>query len=389
MDAYFFGFNFKDSIEIKMRSSEIHKISTLSQLKRTSQEKVLFINGAADSPIEMARVESIFHEAMDESTRVVVVRDDKNRFKEFEREMAFINGQGFNSSEIIANFISGVRSSIQKFVGESKEIMNLKSKIFNSCFSDRNFFITGESGSGRHLLAEVVHGAGLRSGGPFVLFRHENKGDMKKALSNAIDGHLFIEELDLISDENKKVVCESLGKNSDARIISSTIRTEKKEGFACLKEVVLKIPPLRDRKSDVPILTDHFIKSLGYDYHFEELPLEMQDRLSEYSYPGNVRELKNIINDYMSDDHSEEHFQDIFISSFISNIIFEIMNKSKSTSLEELKKEINAWFSKNYVSGLLKSFKWDEDKFSNIFGNSLNNLKELAEKRGKNMPNMF
>lgn len=389
MNAYFFGFNFKDSIEIKMRSSEIHKISTLSQLKRTSQEKVLFINGASDSPIEMARVESIFHEAMDESTRVVVVRDDKNRFKEFEREMAFINGQGFNSSEIIANFISGVRSSIQKFVGESKEIMNLKSKIFNSCFSDRNFFITGESGSGRHLLAEVVHGAGLRSGGPFVLFRHENKGDMKKALSNAIDGHLFIEELDLISDENKKVVCESLGKNSDARIISSTIRTEKKEGFACLKEVVLKIPPLRDRKSDVPILTDHFIKSLGCDYHFEELPLEMQDRLSEYSYPGNVRELKNIINDYMFDDHSEEHFQDIFISSFISNIIFEIMNKSKSTSLEELKKEINAWFSKNYVSGLLKSFKWDEDKFSNIFGNSLNNLKELAEKRGKNMPNMF
>lgn len=387
MNAYFFGFNFKDSIEIKMRSSEIHKISTLSQLKRASGEKVLCINGASDSSIERARFGSIFQAAMDESTHVVVVRDDKSHFKEFEREMIFIDGQSPNSSEIIANFISKVRSSIQKFVGESKEIMNLKSKIFNACFSDRNFFITGESGSGRHLLAEVVHGAGLRSGGPFILFRNEY--DVKTALSDLNEGYLFIEELDLISDENKKAVCESLGKNSDARIISSTIRTEKKEGFTCLKEVVLKIPPLRDRKSDVPALTDHFIKSLGYDSHFEELPLEMQDRLSEYSYPGNVRELKNVINDYMFNDHSEKHFQDIFISSFISNIIFEIMNKSKSTSVDGLKKEINAWFSKNYVSGLLKSFKWDEDKFSNIFGNSLNNLKELAEKRGKNMPNMF
>jgi transcriptional regulator with PAS, ATPase and Fis domain len=170
MKAYFLGFNFKDSIEIKMRSTEIHKISTLSQLKRVGEqeEKVLCINGASDSSIEMARVGSIAQEARDEKTHVVVVRDDKNHFREFEREIVFIDGPSLKSNEIVANFISMVRTSIQKFVGNSAGIIDLKSKIFNTCFSDRNFFITGENGSGKHLLSEVVHGAGLRSSGPFI-----------------------------------------------------------------------------------------------------------------------------------------------------------------------------------------------------------------------------
>jgi DNA-binding NtrC family response regulator len=381
MKAYFLGFNFKDSIEIKMRSTEIHKISTLSQLKRIVEEKVLCINGASDSSIEMARVGSIAQEARDEKTHVVVVRDDKNHFKEFEREMAFIDGPSLKSNEIIANFVSMVRSSMQKFVGESREIMDLKSKIFNACFSDRNFFITGESGSGKHLLAEVVHGAGLRAGGPFILFHDEY--DLKTTLSDLDEGHLFIEELNSISQGNQKTICDFFGKrNPDVRIISSTTNTEKDYGFTCLNEVVLKIPPLRDRKSDVSVLTEYFIKSAGYDCHFEELPLEMQDRLSGYSYPGNVRELMDIINDYMFNDHSEKNFQNIFISSFISSIIFEIMNKSKSNTLDGLKAEIDEWFSDNYVKGLLKNFKWDEDKFSNIFGYFVNNLKNLTEKRG-------
>lgn len=380
MNAYFLGFNFKDSIEVKMRSTEIHKISALSQLKRISGEKVLCINGASDSSIDMAQVRSIVQGATDEKTHVVVVRDDKNHFKEFEREMAFIDGPSLKSSEIIANFVSMVRSSMQKFVGESREIIDLKSKIFNACFSDRNFFITGESGNGKHLLAEVVHGAGLRSGGPFILFRDEY--DLKTALSDLDEGHLFIEELNSISQENQKAICDFFAKNnSDVRIISST-KTEKDYGFTCLNEVVLKIPPLRDRKSDISVLTDYFIKSIGYDFHFEELPLEMQDRLLGYSYPGNVRELKDIINDYMFKDHSGKNFQNMFISSFISNIIFEIIDKSKSATLDGLKAEIGEWFSDNYVKGLIKNFKWDEDKFSNIFGYFINNLKILIEKRG-------
>ncbi|MGC8589154.1 MAG: sigma 54-interacting transcriptional regulator [Athalassotoga sp.] len=381
MRAYFLGFNFKDSIEVKMRSAEIRKISALSQLKRIGEEKVLCINGASDSSIDRARVGFIVQEAKDAKTHVVVVRDDKDHFKEFEREMAFIDGPSLKSSEIVANFVSMVRSSMQKFVGESREIMELKSKIFNACFSDRNFFITGESGSGKHLLAEVVHGAGLRSGGPFILFRDEY--DLKTTLSDLDGGHLFIEELNSISQGNQKTICDFFGKrNPDLRIISSTRNTEKDYGFTCLNEVVLKIPPLRDRKSDVPVLTDYFIKIASYDCHFEELPFEMQDRLLGYSYPGNVRELRDIINDYLFNDHSEKIFQNIFISNFISSIIFEIMDKSKSTTLDGLKAEISKWFSDNYVKGLLKNFKWDEDKFSNIFEYFVNNLKILIEKRG-------
>ncbi len=380
MNAYFLGFNFKDSTELKMRSSEIHKISTLSQLKRADEEKVLCINGASDSSIDKTQVSYIFQAAKDESTHVVVVRDDKSYFKEFEREVAFIDSQGLKSSEIVSNFVSSVRSSMQKFVGESREIMGLKSKIFNACFSDRNFLITGESGSGKHLLAEVVHDAGLRSGGPFILFRDEY--DLKTTLSDLDGGHLVIEDLGLISEENKKIICDFFSKrNRNVRVISLTKDTQKDYGFTCLDEIVLKIPPLRDIKSDISVLTDHFVKSLGYDFHFEELPAEMQDRLSRYSYPGNVRELMEIIDYYIFKDHSEGDFQDIFISSFISNIIFEIINKSKSTSFDGLKEEVKAWFSEKYVDGLLENFKWNEDKFSNIFNNFVNNLKALAEKR--------
>lgn len=379
MNAYFLGFNFKDSTELKMRSNEIHNISTLSQLKRADEEKVLCINGASDSSIDKTQVSSIFQEAKNESTHVVVVRDDKSYFKEFEREVAFIDSQGLKSSETVSDFVSSVRSSMQKFVGESREIMGLKSKIFNACFSDRNFLITGESGSGKHLLAEVVHGAGLRSKGPFILFRDEY--DLKMILSDLDEGHLIIEDSDLISKENKKIICDFFSKNRNVRVISLTKDTQKDYGFTCLDEIVLKIPPLRDVKSDISVLTDHFVKSLGYDFHFEELPAEMQDRLSRYSYPGNMRELMEIIDDYIFKDHSERDCQNIFISSFISNIIFEIMNKSKSTSFDGLKEEVKAWFSEKYVDGLLENFKWNEDKFSNIFDNFVNNLKALAEKR--------
>ncbi|BBJ28976.1 AAA-type ATPase lid domain-containing protein [Athalassotoga saccharophila] len=371
MNAFFLGFDFKDSTEIKMRSTEIHKINGLSQLKKFEEEKVLCINGSSSSPIDDTSLRFIVEEVKKEKTHLVVIRDDKNHFKEFEREIAFIDGPSLKPNEIIANFVSMVRSSMQKFVGESRKIMELKSKIFNACFSDRNFFITGETGSGKHLLAEVVHKAGLRSEGPFVLIgrdlKLENNFDLER-------GHLFIEEIDSITKDFKDKICD-LVKKKRYRIISATKIAEKDEGFSCFDEVVLKIPPLRERKCDIPILTDHFIKDFGYDFHFEELPFEMQQRLLEYTYPANVKELKNIINDYIFGPHHERDFQEIFISNFISNTIFELMNKTPGNS-NLLKSEIENYFRNDSVKELIKKFKWEEGTFSNIFDSYTKKFKD-------------
>jgi len=377
VNAYFLGFNFRDSVDVKMRSTEIHKISTLSQLKRVGEEeeKVLCINGASDSSIEMARVGSIAQEARDEKTHVVVVRDDKNHFKEFEREMAFIDGPSLKSNEIVANFISMVRTSIQKFVGNSAGIIDLKSKIFNTCFSDRNFFITGENGSGKHLLSEVVHGAGLRSSGPFIFF---NGGDPVKAIADSDSGHLFIEEVSTVREEIGRTICEldliHAKGGPDVKIISSAGQKVDGYGFTCLDEIVLRIPPLRERKSDISLLADHFLRSSGCNFCFENLPFEMQDRLVSYNYPGNVRELKEIIAKYLSTDHSIQNFQDLFILSFISNVISNIMNESKTVSPSEIKRIAAAIFEKNHIDELFKSYKWDEEEFYMLFDSAIKNL---------------
>ncbi len=199
--------------------------------------------------------------------------------------------------------------------------------------------IQGESGTGKELLARLIHHLSPRSARPIIavncgalhenlleseLFGHE-KGAYTGATARRIGrfeeadgGTLFLDEIGELSQAVQVKLLrflqehefQRLGGNqvlrSDVRVISATNRNLEqrvKEGafredlFYRLNVVMMSIPPLRERKEDIPLLIDHFLKRYAEENSkaIEGLSREAQDVLLKYDYPGNVRELENII----------------------------------------------------------------------------------------------
>ncbi len=205
--------------------------------------------------------------------------------------------------------------------------------------SRATILIQGESGTGKELMAKLIHHLSPRSQRPIIsvncsalhenlleseLFGHE-KGSFTGATARRIGrfeeadgGTLFLDEIGELSQSVQVKLLRFLqerefqrvGGNqtirSDVRIISATNRdleARVKAGdfredlFYRLNVVVMAMPPLRERKEDIPVLIDHFIKRYAADNgkDIAGFSREAQDLLLKYDYPGNVRELENII----------------------------------------------------------------------------------------------
>ncbi len=216
------------------------------------------------------------------------------------------------------------------------ELINMAGRIANS---RTTVLIQGESGTGKELMARLIHQLSPRAKKPIMavncgalpeslleseLFGHE-KGAFTGAVTRRIGrfeeadgGTLFLDEIAEISPPVQIKLLrflqerefQRLGGNqtihSDVRIISATnkvLENKVKDGsfredlFYRLNVVVMSIPPLRERKEDLPVLIEHFLKKYAFDNakKIEGLTSEAQDLLLKYDYPGNVRELENII----------------------------------------------------------------------------------------------
>ncbi len=215
-------------------------------------------------------------------------------------------------------------------------IINMVGRVASS---RATVLIMGESGTGKELFAKLVHATSPRSEEPMIvvncgaipetlleseLFGHE-KGAFTGAISRRIGrfeeadgGTLFLDEIGELSPPVQVKLLrflqerefQRLGGNqtmkADVRVISATNQNleekVKKETFRedlyyRLNVVSMTIPPLRDRRGDISILTEHFIKrfSSENDKNIEGVSSEAMDTLMKYDYPGNVRELENII----------------------------------------------------------------------------------------------
>ena len=220
--------------------------------------------------------------------------------------------------------------------GEMEEVLNTAGRVANSKAS---VLVRGESGTGKELIAKAIHYSSPRKDKPFVtvnisslsenlleseLFGHE-KGAFTGASQQRIGrfeeangGTLFIDEVgDIPLQAQVKLLravqfneIQRLGGNStisvDVRIITAThrkleemiIKNEFREDlFYRLNVVSICIPPLRKRKSDIPVLVSHFIEkySVINQKNVQAPSSEAMDQLMKYSYPGNIRELENII----------------------------------------------------------------------------------------------
>ena len=227
----------------------------------------------------------------------------------------------------------------EKIIYKSAQMVELINMASRVAASRASVLIQGESGTGKELLARLIHQLSPRIRKPIIvvncgalqenlleseLFGHE-KGAYTGASSRRIGrfeeadgGTLFLDEIGELSPgiqvkllrflQEREIA--RLGSNTnisvDVRIISATNRdldTQVKEGafredlFYRLKVVTMSLPPLRDRKEDLPALIDHFMEKFIRENgkNIRGMTAEARDLLLKYDYPGNVRELVNIM----------------------------------------------------------------------------------------------
>jgi DNA-binding NtrC family response regulator len=225
----------------------------------------------------------------------------------------------------------------KSIIGTSQVIQKLKDTILQIAHNDSTVLIEGESGTGKELVARALHKASLRCDGNFVtvscssipeslleseLFGHEKgafTGAIKKHVGyfeRANKGTLFIDDIDdfplnmqvkllrVIQEREITPVGGTADVPIDVRIICATKihlkkRVEEKlfreDLYYRLNIIPIKIPPLRERKEDIPLLVDHFFKKHRAEDKIMLLTHQIYLALKEYDWPGNVRELENIV----------------------------------------------------------------------------------------------
>ncbi len=228
---------------------------------------------------------------------------------------------------------------IKSIISKSPKMEEIFSTILRISNSKASVLILGESGTGKELVARSIHFAGNRSKKPFVtvnmaslsenlleseLFGHE-KGAFTGAVNQRIGrfeesdgGTIFIDEVGDIplSVQVKLLRAIQFGeitrlgsnkiKNVDVRIIAATNKNLeemiskgefREDLYYRLNVVQINLPPLRQRKEDIPLLIDHFIKKYSElnGKNITGISREALDKLMKHDYPGNIRELENII----------------------------------------------------------------------------------------------
>jgi len=235
-----------------------------------------------------------------------------------------------------------LRQEVQKkyeIVGNSMEIQQLKEQMKIVAPTNGWVLINGENGTGKELVARGIHQLSLRADKPFVevncaaipeelieseLFGHE-KGSFTGALTKrrgkfdlANEGTILLDEIADMSLKTQAKILRILQEQKfervggaemifvDVRVIAATNRDLKEEIqkgrfredlYYRLNVIPLVVPPLRDRKADIPILVEHFIVEFCRENHKEpkKISSAAMELLISYPWPGNVREIKNIV----------------------------------------------------------------------------------------------
>ena len=233
--------------------------------------------------------------------------------------------------------VVGRRHKFGNIVGASLPMQKVYEEILNAAASDANVIIYGEPGTGKELVAHAIHDMSHRRTGRFVpvhcgaipenLFESEFFGCVKGAFSGAVadregyiafadQGTLFLDEVGEISPHMQvkllrviegggyTPVGSSQVERTDIRVIGATNRDLKeslrkkrmREDFYFRIHILpINLPPLRERKEDLPLLIDHFLLIHGGKRNLPPITGKMMERLYDHDWPGNVRELQSVI----------------------------------------------------------------------------------------------
>jgi transcriptional regulator with GAF, ATPase, and Fis domain len=279
--------------------------------------------------------------------------------------------------------------NFENIISTSESFKKILYRIEQVSSIDTTVLIMGESGTGKELLARAIHSLSNRKDKPLIkvncatlpanlieseLFGHE-KGSFTGAFARKIGkfeiangGTIFLDEIGELPIELQTKLLRVLQENEfdrlggsnlvkvDVRVIAATnrdIETALKQGtfredlYYRLNVFPIKVPPLRDRKEDIPVLVNHFIKKhcKKVGKSIESISPGLMNKLIEYNWPGNVRELENVLE------------RAIIISSGNSLIVEDSLikpNEHKSNNGYESLEEIE----RNYIIEVLNSTNW-------------------------------
>ena len=309
--------------------------------------------------------------------------------------------------------ICNTKFGFDNIIGKSARMKRVIEQVTQAAETDSNVHIEGESGTGKELIAKSLHLASSRKQGPFVaincaaipetlleseLFGYKKGafsgavGDKKGLFTQAHKGSFFMDEISEmpLSMQSKllRVLEERefypLGGNQtvkvDARIITAsnkdleaqvTKKLFREDLYYRIHVILVKLPPLRERKEDIPLLARHFLKKYALDMnkHMKGFSATALQKLLDYSWPGNVRELENAIESAVALAVGEEIDEDLLLPKYDLQI----------SSIKPLKKAKDD-FLRNYLVQLIEFTGGNVSHAAKLAGKYRADLYELLKK---------
>ncbi len=311
-------------------------------------------------------------------------------------------------------------------VGESNAILKILSQIETLAKTDAKVLILGESGTGKELVAKALHYKGNRNGKPFIkincaaipsdLLESELFGYRKGAFTGALKdyegkfiqadgGTLFLDEigdmdlrlqsklLRVLQDGEIEIIGSSKIKKIDVRVISASNKnieemvaegTFRTDLYHRINVVKLRVPPLRERKEDIPLLCRFYLNYFSENYNKRLLDINPHALaiLRRYDWPGNIRELKNIIEKIsIFAANSIIHAEDVYMAMDILPPDYgETRPNQKNLEQARLR------FEKDYIIESLSSNNWKMIETANALGIDRSALFKKMKKLGITKP---
>jgi two-component system nitrogen regulation response regulator NtrX len=381
-------------IDVKLDKGDNDGIELLSHIKSKNKDTpVIIISGHAN--IEMA-VKSLQHGAFE----FIEKPFDQERLLNFvSRAVENYNLKKQNKEYEVKLFSS------YDLIGDSRNIINITDQIKKISLTETRVFINGPSGSGKELVARKIHKNSNRNKKPFVIlngalldsskYELELFGEEKDngsisygALEKANTGTLLIDQvseipldiqskiLRVLTDQKFKRVRGNNDIVVDVRLICSSSKDLKKEIevgnfredlFHRINVFEIKIEPLSQRISDIPLLIKYFSKIISKNYNIQELEIdENNSYILNHDWKGNVRELRNLIERIaILQPETKDKISNIIKESLKSNNLNDQLSEN---SLSVPLKEAREKFEKEYLTVQIKKFNGNISKTANFVG---------------------
>lgn len=310
----------------------------------------------------------------------------------------------------LKSFIKG-RYRLGSIIGKSAPMQEIYELIYKASTSQANVIVYGESGTGKDIVARTIHDMSDRSNSDFVpvncgaipenLLESEFFGHRKGAFTGAVmdkhgyldlaeNGTLFLDEVGELGLNMQVKLLRAIDgggytplgsghvKKTDCRIIAATNRNIKEsvrsgqmreDFFYRIHIIPITLPSLKDRREDIPLLIEHFLKIHNYGNISSIIPDNVMEALVRYDWPGNVRELQNVLHRYLA----IRSLDFLYPEPITNNRESDGRSRTIQLNASSLDSAI-ADFEKNYLVSTLEENRWHRGKTCSVLGISRNTL---------------